>query len=166
MSKFRNNNGQLLTMTLLLELSRDKDRALYSISREGVEGYPNLFQAYMEMEDFTEYEFATRFFESYQHWKRICKQDYFAPIISEWREELELKVKARNLKSLINKAESDSGVAKYLLGNSWVDKAQEKNKVPNLRGRPSKEEIKKHLTLITNENKQIDDDYERIKQSS
>lgn len=115
------------------------------------------------MEDFTEFEFASKYFESYQHWKELCTKAFFTVHIAAWREELELKIKARNLKSLINKAENDSNVAKYLLSNKWVEQAQEKNPVKNLRGRPSKEEIKGHLKLITMEENQINNDYERIK---
>lgn len=160
---YRDKGNKLLTTALFLEYSRNPEFVLYTLNRQEVDGYPSLYQLYMAEEDFTEFTFAEKYFESYQHWKRICSTTWFTQYIADWREELELKVKSRSLKSLINKAESDSNVAKYLLNNKWVEQAQEKNPVTNLRGRPSKEEIKSHLTLIVNEEKEIEKDYERIK---
>lgn len=135
---------------------------MYTLAREDNE-YPSLFKLYMEAEDLYEYEFATKYFESFRHWKNICNTAWMTPHIAEWREELELYIKAKSLKSLIDKAEKDPSVAKYLLQNKWVERAQENNPVTNLRGRPSKEEIRSHLKLIVNEEKRINDDYERIK---
>jgi len=170
MSKIRNQpnynsrgvTNKYFTSQLFLEIAETDEHVRYTLLREDVDGYPSLYKRYMEMEDFTEFEFANLYFESFQHWKRLCQTAWFAPYIAEWREELELQVKARNLKSLIRKAENDSNVAKYLLNNKWVEDAQSKNEVVNLRGRPSKEEIKNHLRLVTAEQKKINEDLERI----
>lgn len=160
-TKFRYKNNTFKLGNLLEGISDEPQFILYTIAREDTK-YPSLYQAYMNEEDFTEFNFASKYFESYQHWKKVCELKLFAGHISEWREELELKVKARNLKSLIDKAVEDTSVAKFLLGNKWIEDTQ-KIKGTNLRGRPSKEEIKGHLRLISSQEKQIDDDYERIK---
>lgn len=162
--KFRNNRNQLLFANLFIEFATDKTQAIYSINRESFDDYVSLYQLYLDEEDFTEFEFANKHLESYQHWKALCEKTFFIPHIAQWREELQLKVQARTLKSLIDKSTKDSNVAKYLLTNKWIDRAQENIPVTNLRGRPSKEEIKQHLTLITNEQKEIENDYERIKE--
>ncbi len=161
MNKFRNFQNVYYERDLFEELSSKPDIVLYTLKREDTE-YPSLYRLYMELEDFTEFEFAVKYFESFQHWKKISNSSWFAGYISEWREELELKIKARNLKSLIRKAEQDSNVAKYLLGNKWVEQAQEKNPGINLRGRPSKEDIRAHLRLITMDHKEAEKDLERI----
>lgn len=160
---YKSKSNHLITSGLFLEVASQPDYILYTLQRKETKGYPSLYQLYMQEEDFTEFEFALKYFDSYKHWKDICSTSWFHEYIVEWREELELKIKARNLKSLIQKAEKDSNVAKYLLNNKWLDKAQEKNPVTNLRGRPSKEEIKGHLKLIVNEEKLLKDNYERIK---
>ena len=160
--KFRDKRNRLLTKALFKETSENPELVLYSLTREHGK-YPSLQLLYMELEDLYEYEFATTYFESYRHWKTIAQSAWMHPYISEWREELELKIKAKSLKSLIDKADKDPSVAKYLLQNKWVEQAQQSNPVTNLRGRPSKEEIKNHLTLIVNEEKKINEDYERIK---
>ena len=163
--KFRNEKGNLIEKDLFLEESSNPEHIIYTLNRKETEGYPSLYEFYMKEEDFTEFEFATKYFESFQHWKCITQRVFMVPHIAQWREELELKIKARNLKSLINKAETDSTVAKFLLGNKWVEDAQSKVPVTNLRGRPSKEEIKSHLYLISAQEKQIDQDLERIKKA-
>jgi hypothetical protein len=161
---FRNGTNQYLQKDLFEETSSKPELVLYCLARENTE-YPSLYRFYMSMEDFTEFEFASKYFESFQHWKEISNSAWFAPYIAEWREELELKIKARNLKSLIEKAEVDVSVAKFLLGKKWVDDAQIRNPGVNLRGRPSKEEIKGHLRLITMEERKIEEDIERMKKS-
>ncbi len=162
-SKFRDKQNRLLMKELFIDLASSPTSALYTLQRGDFNGYPSLYLAYMAEEDFTEFEFANKYFESYQHWKRICESSFFAGYHSEWQEELELKIKARNLKSLIEKATSDSNVAKFLLGNKWVEDAQSANKGTNLRGRPTKEEIRKNLVLISSQERQIEEDYKRIK---
>jgi hypothetical protein len=117
----------------------------------------------MEVADITEFEFANKFFESYQHWKKICETTWMQPVLAEWREELELSIRSMALNFLIEKSSSTVDVAKYLLNNNWVEKLHEGNAIVNLRGRPSKQDIKNHLTLITNQSLQEQQDYERIK---
>ena len=161
MNKFRTKTNRLITKDLFLEVSDQAELVLYSLGREHLD-VPSLYKLYMAEEDFTEFEFATKYFESFQHWKRLCEMNFFIPYISEWKEELELKIRARFLKNLIGKGENDANVAKYLLNGKWIEDAQKSNQVTNLRGRPSKQEIRNHLTLISSQEKQIEEDYKRI----
>jgi hypothetical protein len=148
-------------MNLFRELSTNSDQVLYTLER-GDNEYPSIYRLYMETEDLTEFEFANKYFDSFAHWKRICQSPSFIPYISQWREELELKIRARALSSLIKKSKDDSSIAKYLLDKNWVDKLHTTNPVTNLRGRPSKNDIRDHLTLITNNHLIEQENYERI----
>lgn len=159
--KFRNKQNVYYGKDLFEEFSIKPELILYTLGREDTE-YPSLYRLYMELEDFTEFDFANKYFESFQHWKHVSNISCIIPYVAEWREELELKIKARNLKSLIRKAEQDSNVAKYLLGNKWVEEAQKNNPGVNLRGRPSKEDIRAHLRLITMDHEEAKKDLERI----
>lgn len=161
MNKFRTSTGAYREKDLFEEYSSRPELILYNVSRSDSK-FPSLYLLYMAEEDFTEFEFAIKYFESYQHWKRITNSSWFAAHIADWREDLELKIKARNLKSLIDKSTDDAGVAKFLLGRKWLDDAQSHNPGVNLRGRPSKEEVKNHLRLISSQEKQIEEDYMRI----
>lgn len=161
-TNFRNKNNTLITKNLFKEISTNPEKVVYSLEREDSD-YPSLYKLYLKLEDLTEFEFANKYFESYEHWKIICQTDWFHSYIAGWREELELKIRAKALTSLINRMEGDPITAKYLLDKNWVEKLHEKNPVVNLRGRPSKQDIKNHLTLITNEKILDQENYERIK---
>lgn len=160
-TKFRDTKNRLYTSALFKEVSAKPELILYSLAREDNE-YPSLYKLYMEMGDLVEYDFATKYFESFQHWKQICGLEWFCTHIGDWREELELRFRAIALKSLINRSDTSIEVAKYLLNNNWVAKLHEANPLVNNRGRPSKSEIKGHLQLITNNQIQEQKDYERI----
>jgi hypothetical protein len=94
------------------------------------------------MEDVTEYEFAQTYFVDYPHWQKICNNSQLRKEIDKWRVELELKLRARALRSLVGQAEKGNfNAAKYIAGKEWESK----------RGRPSKEEkagvLKKEAAL-------------------
>ena len=160
--KFRNNKNQLITKNLFEELSANEDEIVYSLAREDGK-FPSLYKLYMEAADLIEFDFAVKYFENYQHWKKLCQTAYFSPYIAEWRVELELMIRSKALGSLIKKSDSSTEIAKYLLNNNWVDKLHNNNPTVNLRGRPSKEEIKGNLVLITNNAMKEQKDYERIR---
>jgi len=160
--KFRNKANQLICKNLFQELSSNKDQVIYTLAREDNK-YPSIYKLYIESADLVEYNFATKYFENFQHWKKICQLPVFQAYISEWREELELLIRSKALSSLIKRSEQSTEIAKYLLNNNWVSKLHENNPAVNLRGRPSKQEIKNHLTLISNNALKEQDDYERIK---
>lgn len=160
---FRDINNKLIMKNLFLEVSDNPDQVIYTLSREDIEDTKSLYKLFMAEEDFTEFRFSSKYFESFQHWKKLTKMNFLIVHLGDWREELELSVRAKSLGSLIKKAETDPSIAKYLLTSKWVEAAQQNVQITNLRGRPSKEEIRQHLTVISNEEKQIQNDYERIK---
>lgn len=159
---FRNKSNTIITRGLFEEESTNPDQVVYCLAREDTK-YKSLYKLYMAEADLTEYKFANKYFESFQHWKAICKTAWMHPHIGEWREELELSIRANALSSLISRSETSTEIAKYLLNNNWIDKIHEKNPVVNLRGRPSKEEIRNHLTLVASNQLDEQKDYERIK---
>jgi len=155
------------TKSLFWELSPDKTYCKYSLKKydytpQGSDiTYPSLYRLYMEMEDLLEFEFANRYFDSYEHWELISKLSYMKEDVAQWRKEVELKVRARALRELrdLSITTEDSKVKvdlnKYLLNRGWIDKT-------NTKGRPSKEEIKKELERVTAVEKELQEDFERI----
>jgi len=121
--------------------------------------YPSMKRIYIEMEDVTEYEFAMATLGSYKHWERVLESPIIRPHVDQWRKELNLKLKARAMKSIIKSATEDEKLSfqamKYLADNEYLDK---KNK----RGRPSKDEVKAELKREVEINKSFRDDAERI----
>jgi hypothetical protein len=122
--------------------------------------YPSLYKLYMEMEDVTEWEFAMAYIGSWETWQNIVNAKWFQPIITRWRKELELKLKARHLKQIKELAEGtgkDKLTAnKYLLDKGYTFEDQPK------RGRPSKTEIQEKVNQIAEFEKETQEDLQRI----
>jgi hypothetical protein len=162
-SKFRGSSGPRFTQSLFLEQSyHDKSQVLYSLKDHDNNGYPSLFRLYMEMEDETEYEFATRYFDNFPHWEQIAALSWMKPHVERWRRELRLKIAARALRKLKEHAEHGEGrealaSAKYLLEKGWEPKT-----AANKRGRPSKDEVKQEVQRQAQVEKELGDDLSRI----
>ncbi len=148
-SIFLDSGGKPLTQSLFLEIGYT-DQAVYTLKDDDhfYEGklYPSLKRLYIEMADVTEYEFANTYLLGWRHWKRLCENKLIRKSIDEWREELELKMRAKGVKEAIKAAEAGGfQAAKWLADKGW-----------NVRtaGRPSKEEIereKKAQARLTDE---------------
>ena len=121
--------------------------------------YKSMKKLYISMEDVTEYEFAQVAIGSYKHWERLLESPIIRPHIDQWRKELNLKLKARAMKSIIKAATEDEKLSfqamKYLADNEYLDK---KGK----RGRPSKDEVQAELRKEVQTNKTLLDDAARI----
>lgn len=120
-----------------------KGRHLYSIKR-----------LYLEMEDTTEYVFATTYFLGWDHWKRIVSNRLFTGHVEGWRKELELKLRARGIQQMIAKAEEGSlQAAKWLADAGWDVRAA---------GRPSKEEVEGMKKQMASQESAYEKDYTRL----
>lgn len=101
--------------------------------------YPSAKRLYLELEDPTEYEFATTYFLGWNHWQRICANKNVAEHINLWREELEVKLRSRAVKMNIAAAKNGNyQAAKWLADRGWLNRAA---------GRPSKAEVNKELKI-------------------
>ena len=132
---FLDNRGMPLTQSLFLELgySPFSKYTLKEVDHEW-EGtkYPSLKRLYLEMEDVTEYEFANTYLLGWKHWMRICENKQMKPHVEEWREELELKLRARAAKQMFELADAGSyQAAKWLADRGWTTRGA---------GRPTKAE--------------------------
>lgn len=139
-SKLSDAMGRPLTQGLFLELGY-KDSAIYTLKDydhewEGKK-YPSLKKIYLEMEDVTEYDFASQHLMGWKQWQRICENKALAEHVGEWREELEYKLRSRAAKQMIEQAGSGSYQAtKWLLDRGWSTRSA---------GRPSSIEKQSHL---------------------
>lgn len=160
-SKFFSSGGHFLTRTIFWETTlADKTGVVYTLKEEPHDGYPSLYQAYMACDDPTEYTFAKEHLAGWEHWLRLCACNWFKPYIKLWREELEIKTKAKalaNIKAFAKEGGKDSYQAnKFLLGSGWVDKKS------HGRGRPSKDQIKQEAERIARDRSDLDEDFQRI----
>ena len=142
--------GRPITQSLFLEIGYSKSAAytLKEVDHE-YEGrtYPSIKRLYLEMEDPTEYEFATKYFLNWKHWERICANVAIFQHVREWREELDFKLKASATKKMSELAKADKYQAvKWLADKGWAVKGA---------GRPSKEQLKRDKDIAD----QVADEY-------
>lgn len=160
MNKFRSSiNSRLLKALFYETVNADKSTVIYTLKDEDHEGFPSLYRLYMETSDSTEYDFAVRYLDGWEHWEMLCKCNWFKPYVSRWRRELEVKLRSQALKAIKDVADTrehkDSLSAnRFLLEKGWVKK-QEK-------GRPKQEDIEKAAILLAEDENKIKDDFARI----
>lgn len=161
-TKFRDSRNRLYTKALFVELADSPEHAIYTLShqdreREGLH-YDSLYRLYMEMSDPTEYIFAQRYFDGWVHWQMIANVSWFKDEVSEWRKELEIKIRAEALLAIIDKSKSSDRdaltAARYVLDGNW--------KHQNTKGRPTKQQINDAARDLAEDQNRLNEDFERI----
>lgn len=126
--------GNYITQGLFLELHYP-DSAIYTLKDDDYKykgkNYISLKKRYLEMEDVVEYEFATKYLCSWDHWQRIVKNQLIAPHVQAWRDELDLKLRSRAFKQILATTETEQG----MVAKKWI---ADKGWIKNEAGRPSK----------------------------
>ncbi len=154
------DRGRPYTQSLFLEIGYETEVALYTLKEVPHEFkgklYPSIKQFYLDMEDPTEYDFANKYFLGWKHWMRICGNKLVRPHIDEWREELELKMKAEVVRAM-NKAsrEGNFQASKWMADRSWNTRAP---------GRPSKSEKEAENKILSADHNDYMQDFERLKE--
>lgn len=130
------------------------------LTKETLEEY---HKYYLDIDDPTEYTFITRYIGTLEDWDTLCTNSWLKPVITQWRRELELKIKSKALRALREVAlgdTRDSFVAnKYLLDNidNFTFSSLKKG-----RGRPSKQEVLAEATKIALEENRLREDFKII----
>lgn len=139
---FKDKMGRFITQGLFIDYKYDDTFAQYCLGDEDMEYkghlYPSLKRLYLEMEDITEYHFANKYLYSWDHWLAIKNNKQLYEYIERWQEELEVKVRAKGVLTMIQLTESANfNAAKWVADGNWQQK----------RGRPSKEEKERDRKL-------------------
>jgi nitrate reductase alpha subunit len=158
---FKNSVGGMYLRGLFYEETlADKSTVVYTLKDKDHEGYPSLYRLYMETRDPTEWRFATRHLDGWEHWERLCDSSWFKPYVERWRRELHLHIASESLARIMAEAKTssrDSFTAnRYLLERGWLPKEK------GVAGRPSKEAVRKEASRIASESQQVTSDFERI----
>jgi len=134
--KMQDEGGRPYTQSLFLEIGYTEN-SIYTLKdidhlyRGKI--YPSLKRMYLEAEDPTEYDFATKHLLGWSHWQRLCENKTVRKHIDEWREELELKLRSRAVQQMIKNAAMGKVQAQQWVANKgWSGR---------IAGRPSKAEI-------------------------
>lgn len=165
-NRFKNSIGAHLLKPIFFELDDAEHlQSIYTLKEYDHEFkgrvYPSLRRLYVEAEDPTEYNFATEYLDGWVHWKKLSTAVFFQPYLKEWREELEVRLRAKALARIRKRAESSDKDAqqadKILLSGGWKT-PEEKTQV----GRPSKAKIQEEADKLFKEKSVFDEDFERI----
>lgn len=157
-SKMRDVGGRYVTQGLFYDFNYDDSNAVYVLHWEdktvGEVVYPSLKRLFLEMEDLTEYNFANTYLCNWEHWQKMNGNKILREQFDKWREELELKLRAKNAKHLLKLAsEGNFAAAKWFANKEWSEAK---------RGRPSKEEKEARLKEEAKLEKEISEDASRV----
>lgn len=167
MSRYRNDQNTRLLEALFFERANRpgvaKKHVLYTLKDEDHKGFPSLYRLYMETADPTEHYFASAYFENYDHWRMLTQSKWFKPHLDRWRNELEIKIRAKALAAIQRVADdiddkNSFQANKFLINKGWKDTEKKESTV----GRPTREAIKKEAELLHKESSDVDDDYKRL----
>jgi hypothetical protein len=158
--KLLDNAGRPLTQALFLELGYSEPYAMYTLKEQdhtwNGKLYPSIKKLYIEADDPTEYAFATKYFLSWSHWKRLVENKVIGRYIAEWREELEIKLRSQAIRDIQNLCASENGnyqAAKFLADRGWDKRGA---------GRPSKQEEEKRAAIAHHIETEFDTDVARM----
>lgn len=156
-SKFRDERNSYITQSLFIEVNYDAEKAVYSWGPRDREYkgkvYPSLRRLYLETADPTEYEFAERYLDGWDHWQRIVNNKLLFEQIKTWREELEVKLRSKAVRSALSMARDNFQAAKWAADGGW------KGAKP---GRPSKEEKATERRIRERVGEDVNEDAERV----
>ena len=123
------------------------------------------------MEDVTEYDFATTYLHSYDHFCKMMEKDWFIEAITIWRAELKLKIMAKAMRNLQMEADGNTPQSfqanKFLASGDWEKKIKKigispETSTPVARGRPANHLIDKKVQELAQKELKIAQDFERI----
>lgn len=161
---FRNSQNTRFLKELFFETTTsDKQNVMYTLKEADHLGYRSFYQAYLELNDPTEYLVATTLVDGVEHWDLLCRCKWFQPHLSKMRRALELRIKSDAIRMLMADAASpesktSAASAKYILDKGYSQVVPDKRKA----GRPSKEEISAAANEEAEAQKILNDDFKRI----
>ncbi len=167
-NKFKNEVGAHLLKPIFFEYDNsDHNYTIFTLKDQdhtwGDKTYPSLRKLYVEMEDPTEYEFALKHLDGWVHWKKLTESSFFQIYLKDWREELEVRMRAKALNRIKVRAAGETkdsfAADKILLAGGWKT-SEDKSKV----GRPTKEKISAEAEKLFRQQDEFDKDFERIMQ--
>lgn len=128
MKQFKDPIGRWFTTGMFKETSDNPKYVIYTLEEAK--------QLYLECGDITGYTFATQHLGGWRHWLALHNSPKLEPLLKEWEEELEVRLRSSAVKQIIDLSRGEKGyqAAKYLADRGW--------KVRDA-GRPSKAEIQK-----------------------
>jgi hypothetical protein len=125
-TRLKDKMGRGLTQGLFLEFSYDANMSVFTVEDEDKEYkgkiYPSLKKLFLASDDPVEYDFAITHLLGWNHWKKMLGNKWCLEHISEWREELELKLASEGFKLILENSEDNYQAQKFLAEKGWKKK--------------------------------------------
>lgn len=160
----RDDRGMIRTSSLFWESRKDRDTVALWTNKDRdyvVDGvvYPSLKKIYLSYDHTpgAEYEFALDVFGSWEYWVKLTKSSV-RNLIQDWRDEVEIKLKAEAIRAMIVASRSDD--AKGVAAAKWLaDKGYAPKRTA---GRPSTEEVARERKQAAVVNQDLSEDMKRL----
>jgi len=162
MSQLKGPNGKCRTKSLFYELSyNDTTDVIFTTKEHDISVrdklYVSLQQLFVNMvpNDPTEYEFAMSVFGSWEVWKIISEAPQVRPFVTNWRNEVVVKVKSQAIQAIAEEMRSNGrssfSAAKLLLDKGWLDNDTASQAKRKLQAKEQQEQDKQALSLLEND---------------
>jgi len=162
MSQLKGPNGKCRTKSLFYELSYyDTTDVIFTTKEQDItvkgKAYVSLQQLFINMvpNDPTEYEFAMSVFGSWEVWKTISEAPQLRPFVTNWRNEVVVKVKSKAIQAIAEEMRSNGrssfSAAKLLLDKGWLDNDTASQAKRKLQAKEQQEQDKQALSLLEND---------------
>lgn len=161
-AKYKDKLNRPLTLALFKETNNTPEEypPVYTLKDDDEGKLLSAKRIYMEAGDPTEYEAAMRITGCWQTWQKIVSSNWFKPYITEWREELEIKLRSDAYKTIAKMSTMDASSTAY---NASRFIAEGKYKASEAkRGRPTKADIMREKRIQAQLDKDLTDDFERL----
>lgn len=150
-SSMKDPRGICRTLSLFHGLVKDSEYPSYFTVAEVKE----LYLSYDHIPGF-EYEFAFDLLGSWDHWVVLSENSTLRHEIAKWRDELEIKLKAKAMRELIAASKGNTPTAlqaaKYISDRGYSSK----------RGRPSKAEVERQRKIEAGVRENLEEDMARL----
>jgi hypothetical protein len=147
-SKFKDPQNRWVTIAVFKETATENKEYVCMTLEEGR-------QRFIDCADPLGIVFADTYLGGYQHWKAISNSAKLRPIIQEWEEELEIRIRSEELKRIQTIAEGGHFQAsKLLMDRGWIKRAA---------GKPSKDEVARETRVQAKMSDEWKADVVRIK---
>lgn len=161
-SPFKDERNQWRTRNLFLELRSRTETPMFTIYDEDRKGCKSLKKIYMSYNHIPgyEYDFAVNELGGWEHWQILQGTSSLKEMIQQWKNELDIKIKAKALRNVMyvasdKKNAQQLSASRYLADKGYVPKDES-------RGRPSKSEREAKLKEDIKIKEELADDMTRL----
>lgn len=153
----KDSQGRFRTQSLFWESRHPEMKPVFTTKKREHEGCVSMYEKYMEIADPTEYQVAIRLLGSHDHWKKLCGLPWFDEMVTEWRDELRVRMASERYWEMKSVAETCAGTPQGIQASKWLSE-QYGDKPVSKRGRPSKSEKATALKQATETRRDLEMD--------